>query len=109
MLLVPSDQNFSFPEGFMTFTVADIFALLGLRPIGALAHPLMAVGTSSDEDVLNGVSLSYNDFDQQMKGSSASPVTRKNAVSTCFGYVGSWLAPPPNGSSTTTCLLLDAW
>ena len=61
----------------MTPTVADIFALLGLRPIGALAYPLMAVGTSFDEDVLNGVSLSYNDFNKQMKGSGASSVTYK--------------------------------
>ena len=55
-------NTFSFLEGFMTPTVADIFALLGLRPMGALAHPLMAVGTGLEEDVLNGMSLSYNDF-----------------------------------------------
>ena len=70
-------NTFSFPEGFMTPTVADIFALLGLRPMGALAHPLMAVGTGPDENILNGVSLSYNDFIKQMKGSGASPVTYK--------------------------------
>ncbi len=75
-------NTFSFPEGFMTPTVADIFALLGLRPMGALAHPLMVVGTGPDEDVLNGVSLSYNDFIKQMKGSGASPVTYKEEC--CF-------------------------
>jgi hypothetical protein len=75
-------NTFSFLEGFMTSTVADIFALLGLRPMGALAHPLMVVGTGPDEDVLNGVSLSYNDFIKQMKGSGASPVTYKEEC--CF-------------------------
>uniref|UniRef100_A0A2N9I9T0 Uncharacterized protein n=1 Tax=Fagus sylvatica TaxID=28930 RepID=A0A2N9I9T0_FAGSY len=51
-------------------TGVDIFVLLGLCPMGALAHPLMAVGTGPDEDVniLNGVSLSYNEFIKQMKG-----------------------------------------
>uniref|UniRef100_A0A2N9HB24 Aminotransferase-like plant mobile domain-containing protein n=1 Tax=Fagus sylvatica TaxID=28930 RepID=A0A2N9HB24_FAGSY len=62
----PVTNTFSFPEGFMTLTVADIFALLDLRPMGALAHPLMVVGTSPNEDVLHGVSLSYNDFIKQL-------------------------------------------
>ena len=68
----------------MTPTVADIFALLGLRPMGALAHPLIAVGTDPNEDVdiLNGVPLSYNKFIKQMKGFSASPVTYKEEC--CF-------------------------
>uniref|UniRef100_A0A2N9GZC7 Aminotransferase-like plant mobile domain-containing protein n=1 Tax=Fagus sylvatica TaxID=28930 RepID=A0A2N9GZC7_FAGSY len=68
----PATNTFSFPEGFMTPTVADIFTLLGLRLMGALAHPLMAVGTGPDNDVLNGVPLSYNDFLKHMKGSGAS-------------------------------------
>jgi hypothetical protein len=72
-------NTFSFLEGFMTPTVADIFALLGLRPMGALAHPLMAVGTGPDEDV-----LSYNDFIKQMKGSGASPITYKEE---CYFYL----------------------
>uniref|UniRef100_A0A2N9FVM5 Aminotransferase-like plant mobile domain-containing protein n=1 Tax=Fagus sylvatica TaxID=28930 RepID=A0A2N9FVM5_FAGSY len=81
----PSTNTFSFPEGFITPTVADIFALLGLRPMGALAHPLMTVGTgpNKDVDVLNGVSLSYNEFIKQMKGSGASPVTYKEE---CYFY-----------------------
>jgi hypothetical protein len=80
----PATNTFPFPEGFMTPTVADIFALLCLRPIGALAHPLMAVGTGLDDDVdiLNGVPLSYNEFIKRMKGSSASPVSYKEEC--CF-------------------------
>jgi hypothetical protein len=75
----PATNTFSIPEGFMTATGADIFVLLGLCPMGALAHPLMAVGTGPNEDVniLNGVSLSYNEFIKQMKGSNASPITYK--------------------------------
>ena len=76
----------------MTPTVADIFALLGLRSMDALAHPLMAIGTGPDDnvDILNGVSLSYNEFIKQMKGLAPLPIlTRWNAVSTCFGYVDS--------------------
>jgi hypothetical protein len=78
----PVTNTFSFPEGFMTLTVADIFALLGLRPMGALAHPLMAIGIGPEENVLNGVSLSCNDFIKQMKGSGASSVTYKEEC--CF-------------------------
>ena len=55
--------------------VFNVFALLSLRPIGALAHPLMVVGTSLDDDIFNGVPLSYNDFIKHMKGAGASPVT----------------------------------
>jgi hypothetical protein len=73
----PATNTFSFPEGFMTPTVADIFTLLGLRLMGALAHPLMAVGTGPDDDVLNGVPLSYNEFLKHMKGSGASSVSYK--------------------------------
>jgi hypothetical protein len=68
----------------MTPMVADIFTPLGLCPMGALAHPLMAVGTSPDDDVdiLNGVSLSYNEFNKQMKGSDTLPVSYKEKC--CF-------------------------
>ena len=80
----PATNTFSFSEGFMTPTVADIFALLGLCSMGALAHPLMAVGTGPDDDVdiLNGVSLSYNEFIKQMKGFGASPDSYKEEC--CF-------------------------
>ena len=65
----------------MTPTVVDIFTLLGLCTMDALAHPLMAVGTGPDDDVdidiLNGMSLGYNEFIKQMKGSSASLVSYK--------------------------------
>jgi hypothetical protein len=37
-------NTFSFPEGYMTPTVVDVFALMCLRPMGVLAHSLMAVG-----------------------------------------------------------------
>ena len=74
----------------MTPTMFDVFALLGLRPMGALAHHLMAVGTSPDDDILNGVPLSYNDFIKHVKGAGASPfLTRRNAVLICSRYVGS--------------------
>ena len=65
----------------MTPTVVDIFTLLGLCSMGALAHPLMAVGTGPnndvDIDILNGVSLGYNEFIKQMKDSGASLVSYK--------------------------------
>jgi hypothetical protein len=73
----PATNTFSFPKGFMTPTVADIFALLGLHSMGALAHPLMAVGTSPDDDILHGVPLSYNEFIKHVKGVGASPVSYK--------------------------------
>ncbi len=66
----------------MTPTVFDVFALLGLRPIGALAHPLMAVGTGLDDDVLNGLPLSYNEFIKHMKGAGTSPISYKEEC--CF-------------------------
>jgi hypothetical protein len=75
-------NTFSFLEGFMTSMVFDVFALLSLRPMGALAHPLMAVGIGLDEDILNGVPLSYNDFIKHMKGAGASPVSYKEEC--CF-------------------------
>ena len=75
-------NTFSFPEGYMTLTVADIFALTCLHPMGALAHSLMVVGKGPDEDILNGVSLNYNDFIKEMKGSGATPVTYKEEC--CF-------------------------
>jgi hypothetical protein len=61
----------------MTPTVFDVFALLSLCPMGVLAHPLMAVGTGPDDDILNGVLLSYNDFIKHMKGAGVSPVSYK--------------------------------
>jgi hypothetical protein len=65
----------------MTPPVVDIFTLLGLCSMGALAHPLMAIGTGPDDDVdidiLNVVSLGYNEFIKQMKGSGASLVSYK--------------------------------
>ena len=78
----PTTNTFSFPEGFMTPTMFDVFALLGLRPMGALAHPLMAVGIGPDDDVLNGVPLSYNEFIKHMKGASTSPIFYKEEC--CF-------------------------
>ena len=66
----------------MTPTVADIFALLGLRPMSALAHPLMAIGTGPDDDILYGVPLSYNEFIKHVKGAGASPVSYKEEC--CF-------------------------
>jgi hypothetical protein len=55
----PATYTFSFPEGYMTPTVFDVFALLGLRPMGATAHPFMAVGTSPEDDFLKGVLISH--------------------------------------------------
>jgi hypothetical protein len=55
----PATYTFSFLEGYMTPTVFDVFALLGLRPMGATAHPFMAVGTSPEDDFLKGVLISH--------------------------------------------------
>ena len=88
----PVTNTFSFPEGFMTLTVADIFALLDLRPMGALAHPLMVVGTGPNEDVLHGVSLSYSDFIKQVKGYGASPVTYKEECCFYLFWISRFLA-----------------
>ena len=66
----------------MTPTVFDVFALLSLCPMGVLAHPLMAVGTGPNDDILNGVPLSYNDFIKHMNGANVSPVSYKEEC--CF-------------------------
>ena len=66
----------------MTPTVADVFALMCLRPMGAFARNLIAVGKGPDEDILNCVPLNYNDFIKEMKGSTNSPVTYKEEC--CF-------------------------
>ena len=68
----------------MTPTVFDVFALLGLRPMGAMAHPLMAVGTDPDDDLLKGMPLGYNDFIKHAKGTGASPVSYKEE---CLFYL----------------------
>ena len=36
-------------------------------------------------------------------------LTRRNVYFICSGYASFWLAPPPNGSSTTTYQLLNVW
>jgi hypothetical protein len=77
-------NTFSFPEGYMTPTVADVFALLCLRPMGAFAHNLIAVGKGPDKDILNGMPLNYNDFIKEMKGSTNSLVTYKEE---CYFYL----------------------
>ena len=68
----------------MTSTVFDVFALLGLRPMGAIAHPLMAVGTGPVDDFLKGVSMGYTEFIKHAKGIGASPVTYKEE---CLFYL----------------------
>ena len=68
----------------MTSTVIDVFALLGLRPMGAIAHPLMAVGTGPVDDFLKGVSMGYTEFIKHAKGIGASPVTYKEE---CLFYL----------------------
>ena len=62
--------------------MVDVFALTCLRPMGAFAHTLMAIGKGPDEDILNGVSLNYNDFIKETKDSGATPVTYKEEC--CF-------------------------
>ena len=62
--------------------MVDVFTLTCLRPMGAFAHTLMAIGKGPDEDILNGVSLNYNDFIKETKGSGATPVTYKEEC--CF-------------------------
>ena len=80
----PTTNTFSFPEKYMTPTVLDVFALLSLCPMGAMAHPLMAVGTSPEKDFLKGVPLGYNDFIKHVKGAGASPVSYKEE---CLFYL----------------------
>jgi hypothetical protein len=80
----PATNTISFPKGYMTPTVFDVFALLGLRPMGAMAHPLMAVGTGPEEDFLKGVPLGYNDFIEHVKGAGASLVSYKEE---CMFYL----------------------
>ena len=66
----------------MTPTVADVFTLLCLRPMGAFAHNLITVGKGPDKDILNGMPFNYNDFIKEMKGSTNSLVTYKEEC--CF-------------------------
>uniref|UniRef100_A0A2N9EM61 Aminotransferase-like plant mobile domain-containing protein n=1 Tax=Fagus sylvatica TaxID=28930 RepID=A0A2N9EM61_FAGSY len=58
------------------------FSSTSTSPRCALAHPLMAVGTGPDDDVLNGVPLSYNEFIKHMKGAGTSPISYKEEC--CF-------------------------
>jgi hypothetical protein len=75
-------NTFSFSKGYMTSTVADVFALTCLCPMGAFAHNLMVVGKGPEEDILNDIPLNYNDFIKAAKGSANSPVTYKEEC--CF-------------------------
>ena len=70
-------STFSFFEGYMTSTVADVFALMCLRPMGAFTHNLMAANKGLEEDILNGIPLNYNDFIKVVKSFAKSPVTYK--------------------------------
>ena len=80
----PATNTFSFPEGYITPTVFDVFALLSLRPMGGMAHPSMAVGTGPEDDFLKGVPLGYNEFIKHVKGAGTSPVTYKEE---CLFYL----------------------
>jgi hypothetical protein len=80
----PETNTFSFPEGYMTPTIFDVFALLSLRPMGAIAHPSMAVGKGPEDDFLEGVPLGYNEFIKHVKGAGTSPVTYKEE---CLFYL----------------------
>ena len=73
----PATNTFFFPEGYMTLTIFDIFALLSLRPMGAMAHPSMTVGKGPEDDFLKGMPLGYNEFIKHVKGAGTSPVTYK--------------------------------
>ena len=68
----------------MTLTIFDIFALLSLRPMGAMAHPSMTVGKGPEDDFLKGMPLGYNEFIKHVKGAGASPVTYKEE---CLFYL----------------------
>ena len=68
----------------MTPIVFDVFALLGLRPMSAIAHPLMAVGTGPEDDFLKGVPMGYTEFIKHAKGTGALPVTYKEE---CLFYL----------------------
>ena len=56
----------------MTLTLADVFALTCLPPMGASAHGLMASDIDPEDDILKGITLSYNDFIKEVKGASNS-------------------------------------
>jgi hypothetical protein len=75
-------NTFSFSKGYMTPMVDNFFALTCLRPTGASAHSLMVSGTGPQEDILNGIPLSYTDFIKEVKGVSNSPVSYKEEC--CF-------------------------
>uniref|UniRef100_A0A2N9FED4 Aminotransferase-like plant mobile domain-containing protein n=1 Tax=Fagus sylvatica TaxID=28930 RepID=A0A2N9FED4_FAGSY len=68
----------------MTPTMFDVFALLGLSPMGAIAHPLMAVGSGPEDDFLKGMPMGYTEFIKHAKGVGASPVTYKEE---CLFYL----------------------
>jgi hypothetical protein len=76
----------------MTPTVFDVFALLSLRPMGAMAHPSMAVGTGPEDNFLKGVPLGYNEFIKHVKGAGASPVTYKEECLFCLFWICRFLA-----------------
>jgi hypothetical protein len=78
----PVTNTFCFPEGYMTPTVADVFTLTCLHPMGAFVHNLMAPSKGPEEDILNDIPFSYNNFIKAVKGSSNSPVSYKEEY--CF-------------------------
>ena len=80
----PATNTFSFPEGYITPTVFDVFALLSLHPMGRMAHPSMAIGTGPEDDFLKGVPLGYNEFIKHVKGAGTLPVTYKEE---CLFYL----------------------
>ena len=80
----PATNTFSLPKGYMTPTILDVFALLSLRPMGAMAHPLMAVGSGHEDDFLKGVPMGYIEFTKHVKGAGASPVSYKEE---CLFYL----------------------
>ena len=80
----PATNTFSFPEGYMTPTILDVFALLSLRSMGAMAHPLMAVGAGPKDDFLKGVPMGYTEFIKHAKGAGTSLITYKEE---CLFYL----------------------
>ena len=68
----------------MTPIILNVFALLRLRPMGVMAHPLMVVGIGPEDDFLKGVPMGYTEFIKHAMGVGASPVSYKEE---CLFYL----------------------
>jgi hypothetical protein len=89
----PMTNTFSFPEGFMTLTVLDVFSLTCLPLNGVSVHSLMTCGSGPNVSIINkGDALSYGGFITQCKGFGNATLTYPEECSFYFLWICRFLA-----------------